>query len=90
MIRSAALITNLLRGPANPDSGDAPLPADLSEDALRPLHGIEPALASACWRLAARHGKPTGHLVGQIVRVVKGAIHQGQSNGSACQSETKR
>jgi hypothetical protein len=28
--------------------------------------------------LASRVGKPTGHVIGQIVRVVKGAIQQGQ------------
>jgi hypothetical protein len=78
LVRSAETVENLLRGPANPDSGDAPLPADLSEQALRPLNGLEPALACACWRLATRLGKPTGHVVGQIVRVVKGAIRQGQ------------
>src|SRR6516164_8017759 len=76
LVRSAETVENLLRGPANPDSGDAPLPADLSEQALRPLNGLEPALACACWRLATRLGKPTGHVVGQIVRVVKGGIQQ--------------
>ena len=35
-------------------------------------------LACACWRLATRLRKPTGHVVGQIVRVVKGAIQQCQ------------
>ena len=78
LVRSAETVENLLRGPANPDSGDAPLPADLSEQALRPLNGLEPALACACWRLATRIGKPSGHVVGQIVRVVKGGIQQGQ------------
>jgi hypothetical protein len=59
LVRSAETVENLLRGPANPDSGDAPLPADLSTQALRPLNGLEPQLACACWRLATRLGKPT-------------------------------
>jgi hypothetical protein len=80
----------LLRGPADPDTGDAPLPADLSQDALRPLLGLERSLQCACWRLATHVGKPTGHLVGQIVRVVKGAIHQGQGNNGSNQPEPKR
>jgi len=90
LVRSTEIAQRLLEGPANPDSGDAPLPADLSEDALRPLHGLERSLACACWRLATHIGKPTGHTLGQIMRVVKGAIHQGQSNGSAEESEPKR
>jgi hypothetical protein len=71
-----------LTGPGQSGQWDAPLPADLSQQALRPLNGLEPALACACWRLASHIGKPTGHTLGQIVRVVKGAIQQGQGNGS--------
>jgi hypothetical protein len=89
LVRSAGTVENLLRGPANPDSGDAPLPADLSAQALRPLAGLEPALACACWRLATRIGKPTGHTLGQIVRLVKGAVQEGQGNGSR-QPEAKQ
>jgi len=74
LVRSAETVENLLRGPANAETGDAPLPADLTQHVLRPLNGLEPELACACWRLASRLGKPTGHVVGQIVRVVKGAI----------------
>jgi hypothetical protein len=90
LVRSTEIAQRLLEGPANPDSGDALLPPDLSEDALRPLHGLERSLQCACWRLAIRIGKPTGHTLSQIVRVVKGAIHQAQSNGSAEESEPKR
>jgi hypothetical protein len=82
LVRSAETAETLLRGPGNPDSGDARLPADLAPSMLRPLNGLEPALACACWRLATRIGKPTSHVVGQIVRVVKEAIDQGQSNSS--------
>jgi hypothetical protein len=91
LVRSAETVENLLRGPADPDAGDAPLPPDLSQQALRPLAGLEPALACACWRLASRLGKPTGHVVGSIVRVVKKAIDEGQGNGSdVSQNESKR
>jgi hypothetical protein len=89
LIRSTEIAERLLEGPVNPDNGDAPLPPDLSEDALRPLHGLEPSLQSACWRLATRIGKPTGHLIGQFVRVIKAEINQG-SNGSAEGNEPKR
>jgi hypothetical protein len=32
--------------------------------------------------LATRIGKPTGHTLGQVVRLVKGAVQEGQGNGS--------
>ena len=89
LVRSAETVEILLRGPADPDTGDAPLPLDLSQQALRPLNGLEPSLACACWRLASSLGKPTGHVVGQIVRVVKKAIDEGQGNGNS-QPEAKR
>jgi hypothetical protein len=90
LVRSAESVENLLKGPADPDNGDVPLPADLAPSMLRPLNGLESSLACACWRLASRLDKPTGHVVGQIVRVVKGAIGQAQSNGSdASKSEAK-
>jgi hypothetical protein len=90
LVRSTEVAQHLLEGPANPDNGDAPLPPDLSEDCLRPLHGLEPSLQSACWRLATHVGKPTGHLVGQIVRVVQGAISQGSNGNGSKQPEPKR
>jgi hypothetical protein len=68
LVRSTSVAECLLAGPAAPETGDAPLPIDLSPDALRPLQRLQPELANSCWRLACRVGKPTGHLVGKIVR----------------------
>jgi len=75
IIRSTQVADHLLAGPASPE-GDAPLPADLAEQSLRPLHRVDPELAAQIWRLASRLGKPTGPVVGRIVRVVEEAIHQ--------------
>jgi hypothetical protein len=75
LVRSASVAENLLTGPAAPETGDSPLPVDLSPDALRPLQRLQPELANSCWRLACRVGKPTSHLVGKIVRVVESAIN---------------
>ena len=76
---------HLLSGPAAPQTGDAPLPADLSPDTLRPLQKLEPplqsVLQSACWRLASKiTAHPTNHVVSRIVRVVQAAINQGASS----------
>ena len=82
---------HLLAGPAAPESGDAPLPTDLSPDALRPLQRLDPALQSSCWRLATRiTAHPTGHIVVRIVRTVEAAIHEGSSNGGTSQPKPKR
>jgi len=80
--RCAQVAEGLLASCAGPQ-GDAPLPDNLSPDALRPLQKLQPELQSACWRLASRIGKPTQHIVGRIVRVVTDAIHEGTNNGSA-------
>jgi hypothetical protein len=81
---------HLLAGPAAPESGDAPLPTDLSPDALRPLQRLDPALQSSCWRLATRiTAHPTGHIVVRIVRTVEAAIHEGSSNGGTSQPKPK-
>jgi hypothetical protein len=86
LIRSTEIAEGLLAGPAAPD-GDAPLPADLSPAALRPLQRLEPALANSCWRLACRVGKPTSYTVGKIVRAVEQAVSQG-TNGSGSAKST--
>jgi hypothetical protein len=75
LVRSTEVAEHLLAGPAAPESGDAPLPIDLSPDELRPLQRLQPELADSCWRLACRVGKPTGHLVGKIVHIVESAIN---------------
>jgi hypothetical protein len=79
LIRSTEIAESLLSGPAAPE-GDAPLPLDLSPATLRPLQKLDPPLQSACWRLAARMGRPTAHTVGKIVRMVTSAI--GTGNGT--------
>ena len=81
LVRSTEVAEHLLAGPAAPLNGDAPLPADLSADTLRPLQRLDPPLQSAVWRLASRVGKPTHHLVSRIARVVENAINQG-TNGT--------
>jgi hypothetical protein len=45
-------------------------------------------LQSAVWRLASRVGKPTGHLMGKIVRVVESAIQEGASGNGASAKTT--
>jgi hypothetical protein len=90
LMRSTLVAEHLLAGPAGP-LGDAPLPLDLAQDALRPLQKLSPELQCACWRLASRiTEKPSGHIVSRIVRTVTAAIGQGRSNGSAPASEAKR
>ena len=81
LVRSTEVAEHLLAGPAAPLNGDAPLPADLSADTLRPLQRLDPPLQSAVWRLASRVGKPTHHLVSRIARAVENAINEG-TNGS--------
>jgi hypothetical protein len=81
LVRSASVAEVLLAGPAAPQTGDAPLPLDLSADVLRPLQRLEPELANSCWRLACRVGKPTSCTVGRIVRAVEQAVSQG-TNGT--------
>ena len=81
LARSAEVAERLLAGPAAPETGDAPLPPDLSADAIRPLQRLDPPLQSAVWRLASRVGKPTHHLVSRIARAVENAINEG-TNGS--------
>jgi hypothetical protein len=81
LARSVSVAEHLLSGAAAPETGDAPLPIDLSSEVLRPLQKLEPPLQSAVWRLASRVGKPTQHIVAKVVRVVEHAIHEG--NGTA-------
>jgi hypothetical protein len=76
LVRSAQIADLLLAGPAGP-AGDAPLPDNVSPDSLRPLGPLEPELASSCWRLASKMGKPTAHTVRKVVRTITGAIGQG-------------
>jgi hypothetical protein len=85
LARSASVAEHLLAGPAAPQTGNAPLPADLSADTLRPLQRLDPPLQSAVWRLASRVGKPTHHVVAKIVRVVEHAVHEG-TNGTGAKS----
>jgi hypothetical protein len=47
LVRSVSVAEHLLSGPASP-GGDAPIPPNLSPDALRPLQRLEPALADSC------------------------------------------
>jgi hypothetical protein len=88
LIRSTEIAEGLLA--SCPES----VPSDLSSDAIRPLGQLEqPELQSACWKLAARIGKPTASTVGKVVRTVTTAI--GQANGAKPkakipQSERKR
>ena len=45
-------------------------------------NGLQPELASACWRVASKIAeKPTRHIVARIVKTVEGAIYEG--NGDA-------
>ena len=88
LVRSTSVAEHLLSGPAAP-GGDAPLPSDLRADVLRPLQRLQPELANACWRVASKIGKPTGHLVGRIVRVVENAINQGASGNGASRPNPK-
>jgi hypothetical protein len=89
LVRSAQVAEHLLAGPAAPENGDAPLPADLSPDTLRPLQKLQPELQSACWKLASRiTDHPTNHVVSKIVRTIQAAINQG-SNGCVGQPKPK-
>lgn len=89
LIRSTMVAERLLAGPAGL-GGDASLPAGVAASVLRPLQKVSPELQSACWRLARRvTEQPTGYLVSRIVRVVQGAIQEGQ-NGSVAVGGPKR
>jgi hypothetical protein len=79
LARCAQVAEGLLASCAGPQ-GDSPLPANLSPDVLRPLAPLEPELASACWRVASKLGRPTAHTVAKIVRAVTSAI--GAGNGT--------
>jgi hypothetical protein len=82
LIRSTEVAEGLLASCAGPQ-GDAPLPPNLSPDALRPLQKLDVPLQSAVWRLASRVSEhPTHHVVARIVRVVQSAICQGANGGS--------
>ena len=87
LIRSTEVAEGLLASCAGPQ-GDAPLPPDLSPDALRPLQKLDAPLQSAVWRLASRVSEhPTHHVVSKIVRVVQAAINQDASgNGAAAKT----
>jgi len=87
LIRSTQIADHLLSTCAGPQ-GDAPLPPDLSPDALRPLQKLDAPLQSAVWRLASRVSEhPTHHVVSKIVRVVQAAINQDASgNGAAAKT----
>jgi hypothetical protein len=92
LARCAQVADNLLASCAGPQ-GDSPLPPDLSPDALRPLGPLEPELASACWRVASKMGKPTASSVAKVTRTITTAI--GAGNGTkpkakVPQSERKR
>jgi hypothetical protein len=88
--RCAQIADNLLEGCAAPEGGDAPLPDDLSPDALRPLRKLTPELQQSCWRLASRiTEKPTGNIVSRIVRVVQEAINQGGDENGAGRPKSK-
>jgi hypothetical protein len=82
LIRSTEIAEGLLASCAGP-GGDAPLPDDLSPDALKPLQKLPPPLQTSCWRLASRiTAHPTGHIVSKIVRTIQGAINSDR-NGSS-------
>ena len=85
LVRSTSVAEHLLAGPAAPETGDAPLPPDLSPATLRPLQKLDPPLQSAVWRLASRVGKPTHHVVAKIARIVENAINEG-TNGTGTKS----
>jgi hypothetical protein len=87
LIRSVATAEILLAGPAAPN-GDAPLSESVHELTMRPLSRLQPELASECWRLACRiTPQPNSSVVGKIVRLVEGAISQGNGGHKA---RTKR
>jgi hypothetical protein len=83
LARSTQIADHLLNTCAG-RQGDAPLPPNLSADALRPLQRLDAPLQSAVWRLASRVTEhPTHHVVSRIVRVIENAITEG--NGGAHQ-----
>jgi hypothetical protein len=88
LVRSTEVAEHLLAGPAAPESGDAPLPINLSADVLRPLQRLDAPLQSAVWRLASRVTEhPSQHVVSKLVRTVEHAIAGG--NGGASQPKPK-
>jgi hypothetical protein len=83
LMRSTLVAENLLTGPAAPE-GDAPLPADLSEQSLRPLSKLSPELQCATWTLASRiTEKPSHTVISRIVRIVQTAIAEGYGQPAA-------
>jgi hypothetical protein len=89
LARSAQIADHLLSNCAGPQ-GDAPLPADLSADVLKPLGKLDPPLQSAVWRLASRVTEhPTQHVVSKITQVVQEAINQGANGNGASKPKPK-
>jgi hypothetical protein len=84
LVRSASVAEVLLAGPAAPETGDAPLPANLSSDTLRPLQRLDPPLQSAVWRLASRISEhPTHYVLASLVKIIDKAIGQGAEGAVA-------
>ena len=83
LIRSTLVAETLLTGPAAP-GGDAPLPENLSEQALRPLAKVgSPELQSAVWSLASRiTEKPTHFVISRLVRTIQTAISEGYGDSN--------